>query len=78
MRRLRPRITDTASFKYRAEASVLAKADDPEEAYVRVILPEKIHLAKEYIRRSSFWFDVCLILRTILKICGDGLVRRTG
>ena len=68
---VRPGITDLASIKYRDEAAVLAEADDPEEAYVRIVLPEKIRLAKEYIRRRSFWFDLYLILLTIAKIVSD-------
>lgn len=69
--RVRPGISDLASIKYRDEAAVLAQADDPEEAYVSVVLPEKIRLAKEYIRRSSILFDLYLIFLTIAKIASD-------
>ena len=63
-----PGITDLASVKYRDEAKVLGRFEDPEAAYVRHILPEKIKLAKEYVRRSSLFFDVTLILKTLLKL----------
>jgi lipopolysaccharide/colanic/teichoic acid biosynthesis glycosyltransferase len=63
-----PGITDLASVKYRDEAEVLGRFEDPEAAYVRHILPEKIKLAKEYVRRSSLFFDMALILKTLLKI----------
>jgi lipopolysaccharide/colanic/teichoic acid biosynthesis glycosyltransferase len=63
-----PGITDLASVQYRDEAEVLGRFADPEAAYIRHILPDKIKLAKEYIRRSSFIFDITLILRTFLKL----------
>lgn len=62
---VRPGITDLASIKYRDEAAVLARAADPETEYVRRVLPEKIRLAKEYVQRQSFWFDIGLILLTV-------------
>jgi lipopolysaccharide/colanic/teichoic acid biosynthesis glycosyltransferase len=67
--RVRPGITDLASIRYSDEAAVLGRADDPEKEYVGRILPEKIRLAKEYVRRSSLCFDAVLITLTLLKIC---------
>jgi lipopolysaccharide/colanic/teichoic acid biosynthesis glycosyltransferase len=63
-----PGITDLASMKYRDEAEVLGRFADPEAAYVSHVLPEKIKLAKEYVRRSSLFFDMILILKTLLKL----------
>jgi lipopolysaccharide/colanic/teichoic acid biosynthesis glycosyltransferase len=63
-----PGITDLASVKYRHEADLLGQFDDPQAAYIKHILPEKIKLAKEYVRRSSFFFDMTLILKTLLKL----------
>lgn len=62
---VRPGITDPASLKYRDEASVLAKSTDPEQTYVREILPEKIMLAKEYVAQASLRGDIALIWKTI-------------
>ena len=66
--RVLPGITDLASLKYRDEAEILGRAPNPEEEYVARVLPEKLRLAHEYVRRSSLLFDVALILRTVLKI----------
>ena len=66
--KVQPGITDLASLKYRDEAEVLGRSQDPEEEYVNRILPEKIRLAKEYLRQSSFLFDLTLILKTLLKL----------
>src|SRR5690606_14762041 len=66
--RIRPGITDLASLKYRDEAALLGQADDPESLYVSEILPDKIALAREYLARSSFWFDLGLIAKTVLRV----------
>jgi lipopolysaccharide/colanic/teichoic acid biosynthesis glycosyltransferase len=65
---VRPGITDLASLKYRDEAEVLRHAENPEEEYVRHVLPDKIRLAKEYRRRSSLFFDMTLIFKTLLTL----------
>ena len=66
--KVRPGITDLASLKYRDEAAVLEQSENPEEEYLKRILPDKINLSKEYIRRSSFFFDLTLILKTVRKL----------
>jgi lipopolysaccharide/colanic/teichoic acid biosynthesis glycosyltransferase len=66
--KVRPGITDLASLKYRDEASLLAKAKDPEEEYVTHVLPDKIRLAKDYLQRSSFLFDLSVIVKTLFRI----------
>jgi lipopolysaccharide/colanic/teichoic acid biosynthesis glycosyltransferase len=71
---VRPGITDLASIEYCDEATILAQAEDPEREYVERVLPEKIRLAKDYLRRQSFWLDLKIILGTILAIfSGVGL-----
>ena len=66
--KMRPGITDLASIKYRDEASLLGQSKNPEDEYVRRVLPDKINLAKEYIQRSSLLFDLSVICRTVFKI----------
>lgn len=68
--KMRPGLTDLASLKYSDEASILGQSDNPEGEYVGRLLPDKIHLAKEYIRRSSFLFDMRLIFATVIKLFG--------
>ena len=65
---VRPGITDIASIEYRDESAVLARATDPEHAYVHEVLPHKLALAARYVERSSLWLDVWLIWRTVLAI----------
>jgi len=64
---IRPGITDLASLKYRNESELLARAADPESEYIERVLPDKIALAKEYVRRSSLPFDISLILKTVAR-----------
>lgn len=66
----RPGLTDLASIKYRDESALLAEASDPEAEYVGRILPDKIRLAREYVRRSSVSFDLALIAKTVWRVAG--------
>jgi lipopolysaccharide/colanic/teichoic acid biosynthesis glycosyltransferase len=66
-----PGITDLASIKYRNEATLLGQVEDPEEEYRRRVLPEKIRLAKQYVRQASFLFDLTVILKTVLNLIAD-------
>ena len=69
--RVRPGLTDLASLKYSDEASILGRSENPEKEYVTRLLPDKIRLAKEYIHRSSFLFDMRLIFQTFGKLVGS-------
>ena len=66
--KIRPGITDLASLEYRDEEAVLGQSENPEAHYLRWVLPDKIRLAKEDMRRSSFFFDLALILKTLPKL----------
>ena len=72
MRRLllsvRPGITDLASLHYRDESAVLARAADPERAYVEEVLPAKLALSSRYVREASLAGDLRLILATLVSL----------
>jgi lipopolysaccharide/colanic/teichoic acid biosynthesis glycosyltransferase len=74
---VRPGITDLASIRYRDEAALLGKAADPESEYVHRVLPEKIRLAKEYVRRQSLRLDLSIIFATLVGLLGDRIRRAT-
>ena len=63
---VRPGITDTASIVYRDEAAILGRAQDADQVYVTMILPEKIRLAKNDLRRSSVFVDIFIIVKTLM------------
>ncbi|GKS58342.1 hypothetical protein YTPLAS18_18690 [Nitrospira sp.] len=67
---LRPGLTDLASLKYLDEAGILACAEQPEIAYCQQILPEKIGLARLYVRHASVALDLAIIVQTLLKLLG--------
>lgn len=73
---VKPGITDPASIYYRNEEELLAQADDPEAYYRDLILPHKLDLYEEYVKKQSFLGDVIIIIKTILivlfpKRCSD-------
>ena len=74
--KVRPGVTDLASLKYRDEAAILGQAEDPEEEYVKRILPEKIRFAKEYAQQSSLLVDLGIIFKTALLLLSDRLPKR--
>jgi lipopolysaccharide/colanic/teichoic acid biosynthesis glycosyltransferase len=65
---IRPGITDAASVQFRDEAAVLAGSSDPEAMYVTEILPEKLALAKQYLREMSLVCDLRILWRTLWRI----------
>lgn len=67
---VRPGITDLASIKYRDESEILEKSDDPEQAYIHDVLPDKLRLAQEYVNQSSLRLDFWVLGKTLLRILG--------
>lgn len=63
-----PGITDPASIKYRDEEGVLASYDDPDQAYIEIIMPDKIAINLNYAERATVWSDLAVVLRTLLRI----------
>ena len=62
--RVRPGMASPAFIRYRHEEEVLASAEeDPEDFYIRQVLPEKLKLDLEYVRRQSFAYDLVVFLR---------------
>ena len=62
---VRPGITDPASLTFRDEATLLARAADPEREYMDVILPRKLALAADYADHASLWTDLAVIGRSV-------------
>ncbi|MCF7568664.1 sugar transferase [Sabulilitoribacter arenilitoris] len=66
--KVRPGITGLASLKYRNEVELLKAADNPEDFFIKTIIPDKLKFNKKYIEKQSFFFDMKLILMTIVKV----------
>lgn len=65
---VRPGLTDFASLKYVNESEILRESDDPERKYIEDILPEKVRLGIDYIKRSNLYLDIKLVFMTIFQI----------
>ncbi len=62
---VKPGMTDLATLSNIHEGEVLRGAIDPHEAYRTLIKPQKLSLAKRYVKNRSFWLDLKIILKTI-------------
>lgn len=65
---VRPGITDYASIEYANENAILAKAENPEELYIKEVMPAKLALNEKYIQEMGFATDLKIIFKTIGKI----------
>ncbi len=65
---VKPGITDYASIEYANENAILAKAENPEELYIKEVMPAKLALNEKYIQEMGFATDLKIIFKTIGKI----------
>ncbi|MFC1807291.1 sugar transferase [Candidatus Omnitrophota bacterium] len=66
--KLKPGLLDYATIDFRDEEKMLSKYKDPEEAYIKYILPIKMELYKRDIEKRTFYQDLKLILRNVYNI----------
>jgi lipopolysaccharide/colanic/teichoic acid biosynthesis glycosyltransferase len=64
---VKPGITDLASIRYRDENDLLGEAENPDEFYINIIMPDKLALNLEYINKNNVFFDIYIIFKTIIK-----------
>lgn len=65
---VKPGITDRASIEMIDENELLGRYEDPRQAYVDIILPEKLRFYLDYAKNHSVWSDFRIIFLTIIKI----------
>lgn len=65
---LKPGITDYASLEFINENELLAESKDPEQTYIKDIMPKKLALNLKYINDQNLLVDLKIITKTILKI----------
>lgn len=66
--KVRAGITDYASIEFSDESELLGKTQNPEEFYIKEIMPKKIVLNKKYLDEISVFTDIKIILMTLKKI----------
>ncbi|MEO5571663.1 MAG: sugar transferase [Bacteroidia bacterium] len=64
----KPGITDFASIDYANENEILARSANPEDTYIKTVMPAKLELNLKYIREQNFSTDVKIIFKTIRKV----------
>ena len=65
---VRPGITDYASIEYSNENDILERAADPEQAYIREVMPAKILLNMKYIDSPGVGNYLKVIGMTVTKV----------
>lgn len=65
---VKPGITDYASLQFFNENDLLAQSSSPEETYIQEIMPIKLGLNLKYIEEQSFFIDIRIMVKTVLKI----------
>ena len=69
--RVKPGITDYASIAYVNENEILGSADDPDQAYIEQVMPDKIKLNMRYIHNKSiveYFKIIFLTFRSIMSL----------
>ena len=65
---VRSGISSPASIVFSDEEYLMNQVQDPEKFYIQEIMPYKIELNLYYIEHKSFFYDIWLIIATLLKI----------
>lgn len=65
---IRPGITSIASLHLYQEEEILSLAQDPDDIYMRVVVPAKISLAMEHVLKNSFLFDMQVLIQTFWRL----------
>lgn len=65
---VRPGVTAEASIRFRNEDELLAQGDDPEKIYMEDILPIKMNLGLEYMKKVSVFRDMKIMFQTVFAV----------
>lgn len=63
--KIRPGITSVATLHLQDEEALLASVHDPDLFYGEILVPFKVNLAMEHLRRNSFAFDLRILCQTV-------------
>ncbi len=61
-------VTSLTSIIYKDEAKLLENAKNPDDTYVNEILPEKMKYNLEYIKNFGFWYDIKIMVKTVIAV----------
>jgi lipopolysaccharide/colanic/teichoic acid biosynthesis glycosyltransferase len=63
-----PGITGLSQLRYRNEEELLRAASDPEALYLSEIMPHKLAIDLDYVRRRSARMDFWIVAQTVARI----------
>jgi lipopolysaccharide/colanic/teichoic acid biosynthesis glycosyltransferase len=67
---VRPGITDWSSIKFHNEGEIIEASGipDADEAYEKLIRPEKLRLQMKYVKERNLWVDIKIVVSTVLTL----------
>ena len=65
---IRPGITDYASIVFSEENELLSRSANPEETYIKEVMPRKLKLNLKYIEEMGVLTDIRVVFKTLGKI----------
>ena len=67
---VRPGITDWSSIKFHNEGEIIEASGipDADEAYEKLIRPEKLRLQLKYVKERNLWVDIKIVVSTVLTL----------
>jgi lipopolysaccharide/colanic/teichoic acid biosynthesis glycosyltransferase len=68
--RVRPGLTDPASLKYHQEDEILSRSTDPHCEFLSVVTPDKLRIARSYLRNATLWSDCRVLAATAVTLLG--------
>lgn len=64
---IRPGITSEASLKYYNESEILAESENPKQLYLRKIMPDKINININSMKKIGLFYNIGIIFKTVFK-----------
>jgi len=61
-------VTSLTSILYKDEAVLLENSKNPDETYIKEILPKKMKYNLEYIEKFGFWYDIKIMIKTVIAV----------
>jgi lipopolysaccharide/colanic/teichoic acid biosynthesis glycosyltransferase len=71
--KVRPGVTSPGAVFFFSCEDGLIDGENPEESYVRHVMPAKLAIERAYIERATVLSDMACMLRTVAAIAGDAM-----
>jgi lipopolysaccharide/colanic/teichoic acid biosynthesis glycosyltransferase len=68
---VKPGITDPASLHFRNEPNLIGNVKNTNDYYLKEILTQKIKINYDYIKKTNFFYDINLILKTLISLLSN-------